>query len=153
MFLLTSNPQKYAETPYQRPQVKTVFLRISIVNPKTKCPRPKMQSRCINTNITKATFPTPRIEGVCGDSVRCCSGCSFMLCIINSELIVSSAWLTPPPPRLTINKHYISQDSIAIKGVLSLSCLRVLSRAFLLHSVFLNASYPYHFLFNTDKGT
>ena len=57
-----------------------------------------MQSRCINTNITKATFPASRIDGVRGESVRCSSGCSLMLCVINLELTVLSAWLTAPPP-------------------------------------------------------
>ena len=32
-----------------------------------------MQSGCLNTNITKATLPTPHIEGACAESVRCCS--------------------------------------------------------------------------------
>ena len=57
-----------------------------------------MQSRCRNTNITKATFPAPHIEGACGERVRCGSGYSLILCIINSALTVPSAWLTPPPP-------------------------------------------------------
>ena len=82
-----------------------------------------------------------------------------MLCVINSELTELPAWLTAPPPHLTHNKHYISQDSIAFRGVLSLSCPRAFRRGlFLLHLVFLNASYPDHFLLNTnkvntDKGT
>ena len=57
-----------------------------------------MQSRCLNTNIVKATFPAFRIEGVRGESVRCCSGCSLLLRIINAKLTVPSAWLTAPPP-------------------------------------------------------
>ena len=79
-----------------------------------------MQSRYFDTNITKATFSASRIEGVCGDNVRCCSGGSLILCVINLELTVSSAWLTAPPPRLTINKYCVSQDSIAFRDVLSL---------------------------------
>ena len=57
-----------------------------------------MQSRCRNTNITKATFAASRIEGVCGERVHCGSGYSLILYIINSELTVLSALLTPPPP-------------------------------------------------------
>ena len=57
-----------------------------------------MQSRCRNTNIAKATLPTPHIEGACAESVRCGSGYSLILCIINSALTVPSAWLTAPPP-------------------------------------------------------
>ena len=55
-----------------------------------------MQSRCLNTHIAKATFPASRIKGVRGESVRCCAGCSLILCIINAELTVPSVWLTAP---------------------------------------------------------
>ena len=57
-----------------------------------------MKSRYRNTNITKTTFPTPHIEDVRSESARCRSGYSLILCIINSELTVPSAWLTAPPP-------------------------------------------------------
>ncbi len=57
-----------------------------------------MQSRCLNTNTVKATFPASHIEGACSESVRCGSGGSLILCVINAELTVPSAWLTAPPP-------------------------------------------------------
>ena len=56
-----------------------------------------MQSRCLNTNIAKSTFPAPHIEDVRSENARCRSGYSLILCIINSELTVPSAWLTPLP--------------------------------------------------------
>ena len=79
-----------------------------------------MQSRCLNTDIAKSTFPAPHIADVRGESLRCCSGYSLVLCIINAEL---TTWLRPPP-RLTINKYYVSRDSIAFTVILSLSCPR-----------------------------
>ena len=57
-----------------------------------------MQSRCLNTNIAKSAFAAPHTEGACGERVRCCSGYSLMLYVINTQLNVLSAWLTPPPP-------------------------------------------------------
>ena len=87
-----------------------------------------MQSRCLNTNIAKSTFPAPHIEGARSESVRCGSGYSLVLCVINFALTVLPAWLTAPPPHLMFNKCYISQDRIAFRGVLFLSCLRVSSR-------------------------
>ena len=57
-----------------------------------------MQSRCLNTNITKPTIAASHIEGACGDSVRCCSGYSLLPRIINVELTGPSAWLIAPPP-------------------------------------------------------
>ena len=58
-------------------------------------------------------------------SMRCVSLCSLLFCIINCELTVLRAWLTPPP-RLTSNKFYISQDGMDFRVMLSLSCLRAL---------------------------
>ena len=52
-----------------------------------------MQSRCLNTNIAKSTFAAPHTEGACGERVRCGSGYSLLLCIINLELTAPSAWL------------------------------------------------------------
>ena len=63
-----------------------------------------MQSRYLNTNITKSTFPAPHIADVRSENARCRSRYSLLLCIINSALTVPSAWLTRPPP-LTINKY------------------------------------------------
>ena len=57
-----------------------------------------MQSRCLNTNIAKSTFPAPHIEDVHGERMRCCSGYSLFLGIINTELTMLAALLTPPPP-------------------------------------------------------
>ena len=57
-----------------------------------------MQSRHFNTNITKATFSAPQIEGRRGESVRRCSGCSLILCIINAELTMLIAKVNAPPP-------------------------------------------------------
>ena len=47
-----------------------------------------MPSGCLNVNIAKSIFPASRIDSVRGDSVRCCLGCSLILCIINVELTV-----------------------------------------------------------------
>ena len=80
-----------------------------------------MQSRCLNTNIAKSTFPAPHIADVRGESIRCCPGYSLLLLYItNAELTVPSAWLITPL-FLTINKYYISRDSIAFTVILSLS--------------------------------
>ena len=57
-----------------------------------------MQSKCLNTNITKSTFTAPHIEGVRGERVRCCSRYSLLLHVINAELTGLTAWLTAPPP-------------------------------------------------------
>ena len=57
-----------------------------------------MQSKCLNTNITKATFAASQIEGVRGERVRCCSGCSLILCVINAELTVLTSEVNAPPP-------------------------------------------------------
>ena len=79
-----------------------------------------MQSRCIHTNIAKTTFPAPQ-----PNDMRCFCGCSLFSRILNAALTVRTAMLTPPP-RLTKNKYYISQDSIAYRVILSLACLRAL---------------------------
>ncbi len=62
-----------------------------------------MQSRCLNTNIAKSTFPTSRIEDVPGERMRCCSGYSLVLCISNTELTMLAALLTPPPTEQLIS--------------------------------------------------
>lgn len=82
-----------------------------------------MRSRCLNTNIAKANLHASHIEGERDKNGHRCSGCSVMLYIIDLESTVLSAWLIPPH-NLTIDKYYISQNSVAFKGVLSLSCLR-----------------------------
>ena len=56
-----------------------------------------MRSRYRNTNTTKATFAVPHIEGVCGDSMPCCSGYSLLLCIINAELTVLASEVNAHP--------------------------------------------------------
>ena len=45
------------------------MLHGQFLEPKTECPRTKMQSRCLNTNITKATFPAPHIDGARGNKI------------------------------------------------------------------------------------
>ena len=74
------------------------MLHGQFLEPNTECPMTKMQSRCLNTNTAKSAFAVPHIEDARSESVRCGSGCSLLLCIINTELTVLSAWLTPPPP-------------------------------------------------------
>ena len=87
-----------------------------------------MQNRRINTNIAKTTFPAPQPNDVRVNAARRFSNCSLVSRIINAELIMLTAMLTPPP-RLTSNKYYISQDSIAFRVALSLACLRALRLA------------------------
>ena len=110
-----------------------------------------MRSRYRNTNTTKSTLTAPHIEDVCGDSMHCCSGYSLLPCIINAELTVLTAILTPPP-RLTINKYYFSQNSVAFKGVLSLSCPRAfrLARNGSSRAVFVAFSFAERV--SSDKG-
>ena len=96
-----------------------------------------MQSRHININITQPKLPVHRVYGVCVDAARRVSICSLLLYVINLELTVLSAQLRPPP-RLTIDKHNTSQDSIDFSVVLSLSCLhaRCLAQSVSLRAVF-----------------
>ena len=87
-----------------------------------------MQSRHININITQPQLPVHRVYGVRVDAARRFFRCSLLLYVINLELTVLSAWLTPPP-RLTIDKYNTSQNSIDFSVVLSLSCLHALCLA------------------------
>ena len=57
-----------------------------------------MQSGHININITEPKLPVHRVYGVCVDAARRFFGCSLLLYVINLELTVLSAGLTPPPP-------------------------------------------------------
>ena len=57
-----------------------------------------MQSRCINTNIAKTTFPAHQPNDVRVNAARWFSNCSLLPRIINAELTVLTAMLTPPPP-------------------------------------------------------
>ena len=87
-----------------------------------------MQNRRANFNITKPIFPAPPTDSVRDEAACCFSGCSLLPRILNAELTVQSVWLTPPP-RLTLNKCYNSQDSnIDFRVVLSLACLRAFRR-------------------------
>ena len=81
------------------------------------------KSRHISATIAQTPFPAHQPNDVGADAARGFSGCSLLPRILNAELTVQSAWLTPPP-RLTRNKYYISQDSIALRVLLSLACLR-----------------------------
>lgn len=85
-----------------------------------------MQSRSLNINIVPPILQVHQGSGVRVAAACRASVCSLLFRIINDELTVLSAWLTPPPPRLTLNKYYISQDSIDFRVVLSMSCLRAL---------------------------
>jgi hypothetical protein len=95
-----------------------------------------MKSGHININIAKPILFVYRVYGVRVDGARRFFGCSLILCVINAELTVLTAWLTPP--RLTIDKYYTSQDSIDFSVVLSLSCLHALR---LVRSVSLQAIF------------
>ena len=57
-----------------------------------------MQSGHININITQPQLPVHQVYGVYVDAARCFFRCSLLLYVINLELTVLSAWLTPPPP-------------------------------------------------------
>ena len=57
-----------------------------------------MQNGRINTNIAKPIFPAHQPGDMRVNAVRCFYGCSLVLRIINAELTVLTAMLTPPPP-------------------------------------------------------
>ena len=57
-----------------------------------------MQSRRIHTNIAQLNLLAPQVYDVRVNAVRCFSGCSLLLRVINSELTGLSTWLTAPPP-------------------------------------------------------
>ena len=106
-----------------------------------------MQNRRINVNIAQPNLPGHRVYGVGSNAARCFSGCSLIPRIINTELTMLTAWLTPFLS-LTTNKNYVSQDSIDFTDVLSLFRLHAFRcRLFLLHCVSPGAYYPYRFLF------
>lgn len=52
----------------------------------------------IHTNIVQPNLLAHQIYDIRGDSVRCFSVYSLLPRIINAELTVLTAWLTPPPP-------------------------------------------------------
>ena len=57
-----------------------------------------MQNRRINTNIAKTTFPASQPNDVRVNAVRRFSNCPLFSRIINAELTMRTAMLTPPPP-------------------------------------------------------
>ena len=102
----------------------------------------------IYTNIVQPNLLAHQIYDIRGDSVRCFSVYSLLPRIINAELTVLTAWLTPPP-RLTNNKYYTSQDSIDFRVVLSLACLRAFhpARNVSARAIFVALGLPWCILF------
>ena len=96
-----------------------------------------MQSGDIQLTSPNGFYGDTESIEVCVAAVRRVCICSLLLCVLNAKLTMLSVWLMPH--RLTLNKYYISQDSIDFKVVLSMSRLRafrlernVLSQAFFL---------------------
>ena len=88
-----------------------------------------MQSGHIKLTSPNRFYGYTESIGVRVAAVRCVSIGALLLRPINAKLTMLSAGLTPPPPRLTLNKYYTSQDGIAFRGLLSVSCLRALRLA------------------------
>ena len=55
-----------------------------------------MQNGCISSNIAKTTFPAPQPNDVRVNAARWFSNCSLVSRIINAELTMLIAMLTPP---------------------------------------------------------
>ena len=103
----------------------------------------------LRTNIVQPNLLAHQIYDIRGDSARCFSIYSLLSRIINAELTVLTAMLTPPPPRLTKNKYYTSQDSIDFRVVLSLVCLRAFrpARNVSARAIFVALGLPWCILF------
>ncbi len=102
-----------------------------------------MQNSRANFNITKPIFAALHIHGMRGDTACRFRGSALLPRIINAKLTGSTANVTPPP-RLTKNKYYISQESIDFRSILSFAHLRAFrltrsasAQAFLWHPSFL----------------
>ncbi len=87
-----------------------------------------MQSRSLNINIVPPILQVHQVYGVCVAAACRVSLRSLLLHVFNAKLTMLFAWLIPPP-RLTLNKYHISQDSIDFKVVLSMSIYVMPARA------------------------
>ena len=83
-----------------------------------------MQNGHINT---QRILPIHQVYSVCVAAARRCSIGALLSRLSNAKLTMLFVRLSPPPPHLTKNKYYISQDGIDFRDVLSLLCPRASS--------------------------